>query len=132
MAGGLNGVDPQKVAVAGDSAGGNLATAYCLRRAHQDLPQPAMQVLFSPALNLSEFDSPSHQEFSIGHFLTREDIELYRDYYLLDGANPKNFEVSPLYAPRHLLKKLAPVYMATVGFDPCVMSAGLMPTCLTN
>lgn len=94
MSGLLKGVDIEKIAVGGDSAGGNIATAFCLRRASQNKPQLAMQVLFSPALNLSEFDSPSHQEFATGHFLSRADIEYYRDLYLTEEANPKNYEIS--------------------------------------
>ena len=107
------GHDPERIAVGGDSAGGNLAAALC-----QDLRgagvQPAFQLLFFPVTDLSR-KSASYTEFADGFFLTEKQMDWYRDHYFAghDVADPR---VSPLLAVD--LADLPPAYVATAGFDP--------------
>ncbi|WP_165164339.1 alpha/beta hydrolase [Corynebacterium qintianiae] len=118
MSGALEGVDSSRVAVAGDSAGASLATVACLRRADRDMPQPELQVLFVPCTNLDNFDTSSHNEFATGTYLTRKQMEWFRDLYTSDGDDLSSWDISPLRAPVQLLSKLAPAYISVAGFDP--------------
>jgi acetyl esterase len=109
------GADPNLVAVGGDSAGGNLAAVVaqqCLRR---NLPQPALQVLLYPGLDLVS-RRPSRDLFSEGFILSEDDIIWYRDHYTPDPTIRPDPIVSPLRADD--LSGLAPTYITTAGFDP--------------
>ncbi len=107
------GHDLRRIAVGGDSAGGNLATGLChmLRGA---AVQPAFQLLFFPVTDLSS-KSESYWEFSDGFFLTHQLMDWFADHYLgdTDRSNPL---VSPLLAED--LSGLPPAYVAVAGFDP--------------
>lgn len=107
------GHDPQRVAVGGDSAGGNLAAVLCqdLRTAAEI--RPAFQLLFFPCTDLST-KHRSYQEFREGFFLTEAQMDWYRDHYL--GDHPADDpRVSPLLAED--LTGLPPAYVAVSGFD---------------
>ncbi|WP_342319540.1 alpha/beta hydrolase [Corynebacterium mayonis] len=118
LGGGVGGVDKHRVAVAGDSAGATLSAVACLERAARNETQPAMQMLFVPATNLAEISTASHREFASGHYLTRKQLDWYYDHYLGTERNRREWRVSPLFAPRELLAKVAPAYIAVAGFDP--------------
>jgi len=107
--------DPDRVAVGGDSAGGNLAAAVSQVSRDTGGPDIAHQVLMYPVTNHS-FDTPSYEENAEGYFLTRADMEWFWDHYLatgLDGANPY---ASPLRARD--LRGLPPATVLTCEFDP--------------
>src|SRR5262249_622284 len=85
------GGDPNRVAVGGDSAGGNLATVSALMARDRGGPQLVFQLLFYPAISAAN-DTPSQKEFSEdGFVLSRADMEWFWNHYLngpADAANP--------------------------------------------
>jgi acetyl esterase len=109
------GVDPTLVAVGGDSAGGNLAAVVAQQCVRRNLPQPALQVLLYPSLDLVG-RRPSRDLFAEGFFLDEDDIIWYRDHYTPDPKIRPDPVVSPLRAED--LTGLPPTYLATAGFDP--------------
>ncbi len=110
------GADPSRIGVGGDSAGGNLAALVALRSREEGIPQPALQVLLYPVLDLSA-ETRSHTLFSDGFFVSKQDSDWFRDLYL-DGAGlaADDARVSPLKAAD--LSGLAPALVLTAGFDP--------------
>jgi acetyl esterase len=108
------GHDPHRMGVAGDSAGGNLATVLC-RDLREARVRPAFQLLFFPVTDLSRH-SDSYREFADGHFLTEHQMDWYTERYLADGADRTDPRVSPLLAED--LTGLPPAYVAVAGFDP--------------
>jgi acetyl esterase len=108
------GVDPARIAVAGDSAGGNLAAAVALLSREDERP-PAMQALAYPVTDVSA-RHPSRDRFAAGYLLTSGDMDSFEDHYLPAGVDRADPRVSVLRAPD--LAGLAPAYVATAGFDP--------------
>jgi len=108
------GADPGRVAVAGDSAGGNLAAVVARETAADERP-PAMQALIYPVCDLSE-KRPSYHLFKEGFFLTEQKMDWYRDHYLTDPLSAADPRVSLVLAPD--LSGLPPAYVAVAGFDP--------------
>lgn len=116
------GGDPERIAVGGTSAGGNLAAVTALRaRAtrrdpeREDPPNIARQFLLYPITDYA-FDTDSYAENGDGPLLTEEDMRWFWNRYLrseVDGANPY---ASPLAAPD--LTDLPPATVVTCGFDP--------------
>ena len=109
------GVDPARVAVAGDSAGGNLAAVVSQQTAAAGEPAPTCQVLIYPGLDFA-LDSPSHQEFRDGHIIPRDRIDWYREQYLPAGTDRLQPLASPLRAAD--LSGQPPALVITAGFDP--------------
>jgi acetyl esterase len=107
------GHDPARIAVAGDSAGGNLAAVLSQDLRTADEQRPAFQLLFFPVTDLST-KHPSYRRFSDGFFLTERQMDWYRTHYLADqdATDPR---VSPLLSPD--LAGLPPAYVAVSGFD---------------
>jgi acetyl esterase len=107
------GIDPARVAVGGDSSGGNLAAAVARRARDAGVPI-AFQLLVYPVTDHS-FDTASYDEFSEGYSLTREGMRWYWSQYLgdADGSDP---DASPLRAAN--LSGLAPAFVASAGLDP--------------
>ena len=110
-----HGIDPERVGLMGDSAGGNLTAAVALSLRDADVPAPRVQALIYPATEAS-LDRPSHQLFAEGFGLTRADMEWYRGMYLPDESTWELPTVSPLRAPS--VDGVAPAVVATAGFDP--------------
>jgi len=108
------GVDPDRIAVGGDSAGGNLAAGAAIAAARQDLPL-AFQMLVYPAVDATR-QTRSYDLFGRGYYLSREYMELSSDSYLPEEGDRKDPRASPLFET--LPKGLAPAYVATAGFDP--------------
>ena len=113
----ING-DPRRMAVAGDSAGGNLAAAVCLMSKESGGPSLKHQLLLYPALDLSSFDTDSHRRLATGTNLTRELIEWCCDYYVPDKGGRRHPHASPLLAED--LAGLPPAHIITAEFDPLV------------
>jgi acetyl esterase len=110
------GADPGRVAVGGDSAGGNLAALVSLRARNEGTPLPGLQLLFYPITNYSG-ETRSQTLFAEGFFLRKKDVEFCREQFLdgaqVDAADPR---VSPLLADD--LSGLPPALVLTAGFDP--------------
>jgi acetyl esterase len=109
------GVDPARIAVAGDSAGGNLATGVCLGARDGGGPQPAMQLLLYPATDVVG-EQVSRETFAEGFLLTRNDMKWFEDHYLPDGCEADDPRASMMRARD--VSNLPPAYVATAGFDP--------------
>lgn len=118
--------DPDRLAVAGSSAGGNLAAAVSLMaRDWNDTPDISYQFLGVPVLDLAfdsappvvDLDRPrSFEENAEGYGLTRDEMELNRDLYLHDTIDAHHPYASPLRARD--LSGLPPTLIITAGFDP--------------
>jgi len=107
--------DPARVAVGGDSAGGNLAAVVSQLTARDGGPRPAFQLLIYPVADLST-KHESYRLFREGFFLTEKQMDWYRGHYLSDESAARDPRASPLLAEP--LKNLPPAYVATSGFDP--------------
>jgi len=105
-------VDASRIAVGGDSAGGNLAAVAALELRKHDL---ACQLLIYPATDQRcEFDS--HSRNGEGYLLTKQGIEFFRAGYLPKRKDWTDWRASPLLAADH--RGVAPAYVLTAGFDP--------------
>ena len=107
------GGDPDRIAVAGDSAGGNLA-AVVAQQLRDTGPALAAQLLIYPGTDFVE-RYPSEQENAEGYFLTLEDMTWFAGHYV-DEADPADPRLSPLRAAD--LSGLPPAVVATAEFDP--------------
>ncbi|MEV4057632.1 alpha/beta hydrolase [Amycolatopsis sp. NPDC049688] len=108
------GIDPARLAVGGDSSGGNLAAVVAHAAARGELPRPAFSLLLTPATDALG-SSRSHQQFGSGFRLDRDEWAWYRDQYLRDPASYTDPRASVLYD--EALDGLPPTYVATCGFD---------------
>jgi acetyl esterase len=109
------GVDPSRIAVAGDSAGGNLAAAISLLSQDGNGPAPAMQALIYPVTD-AVGGQRSRDQFASGFLLTKADMDWFERHYLPPGADKTDPRVSMLRAGD--LSGLPPAYVTTAGFDP--------------
>ncbi|HEX6782513.1 MAG TPA: alpha/beta hydrolase [Solirubrobacterales bacterium] len=109
------GAEASRIAVGGDSAGGNLAAVVCLLAREEGVAPPAMQLLIYPVTETGD-ELPSRQTFREGFILTRRDMDYYEDRYLPPGADRGDPRVAVLQAAD--LGGLPPAYVATAGFDP--------------
>jgi acetyl esterase len=109
------GVDPGRLAVGGDSAGGNLAAVVAIAaRDAGDLPI-AYQLLIYPATDMRR-GHPSHTTNGSGYLLTTETISYYHDNYVAVPEHDLDWRASPLL--RDDLSQLPPTLLLTAGFDP--------------
>ncbi|CAN5363014.1 alpha/beta hydrolase [soil metagenome] len=107
------GIFGARVAVAGDSAGGNMAAVSALRARDRGEPLCA-QILLYPVTDLT-MRSESYQRNASGYMLTAETMRWFRDQYLGD-TDASDWRASPLHAER--LNDLAPALIVTCGLDP--------------
>jgi acetyl esterase/lipase len=108
------GADPARVAVSGDSAGGNIAAVIAQERKSAPT-HPALQLLIYPSVDMRG-PRRSHELFGDGFFLTSALIEWYSNHFLPEDADRTDIRRSPLLAPD--LSGVAPAIVITVGFDP--------------
>lgn len=109
------GADPARVAIGGDSAGGNL-TAVVAQLAHDRKGPPLrFQLLVYPATD-ARYDTPSYYENATGYFLEAEGMRWFYDHYLRDDADRSDPRASPLRAAH--LRGLPPALVITAEFDP--------------
>jgi acetyl esterase len=108
------GIDPARLAVAGDSAGGNLAAVVAQVVTGGGGPPLAAQLLVYPVTDLSR-KHRSYGLFREGFFLTEAEMDWYRGHYLPDDAAALDPRASPLLAPD--LGALPPAMVLTAGFD---------------
>src|SRR5262249_62139306 len=88
------GADPARVAVAGDSAGGNLSAVVSQLAASGGLPVPTCQALIYPAVDFS-LETDSHRELTDGHVIPRERIVWYTEQYLRSEAGTSDLRAPP-------------------------------------
>jgi acetyl esterase len=108
-------IDRDRLAVAGDSAGGNLAASVALKARQEGAPALAYQLLIYPATD-HDLDKPSALENAEGYLLQRESMRWFWNHYLADPAEGKDWRASPLQAPD--LTGLPPALVVTAEFDP--------------
>ena len=109
------GINPNRVSIGGDSAGGNLAASLCVKRKQEELSMPKAQLLIYPVTDLT-LKHPSIDEMAEGFFLTKDSMEYFRDNYLENRELIKDPLVSPLFAED--LSGHPPAVVVTAGFDP--------------
>ncbi len=109
------GVDSARIAVAGDSAGANIAAALCLMARDRHGPRIAHQVLIYPITDC-DFERPSYRENADGYFLCRRDMEWFWNHYTSSPEQRTDPYASPLRAAS--LAGLPPAYVLTAEFDP--------------
>jgi acetyl esterase len=108
-------VDRDRLAVAGDSAGGNLATVVSLLAAQSGDVKVRAQILLYPTVDLG-FAHESFKRVGTGFNLTAASMAWFRDLYLNGGHEVDDWRASPLRAKD--LASLPPTYVATAGCDP--------------
>lgn len=108
------GADASRVAVGGDSAGGNLAAVVAQHARDHGMQAPTAQLLVYPAVDAS-VPYPSKDLFAEGYFLTKKQMDWYWDTYSAGGSRTE-----PRLSPRCAsdLSGLAPAIVATAAFDP--------------
>jgi acetyl esterase len=108
------GIDPERIAVGGDSAGGSLA-AVVAQTLRSEPRRPALQVLVYPALDAT-LSQPSQKLFEAGYYLDGQTIRWFVRNYLGDLSLASDVRASPVLAPD--LTGVAPALILTGGFDP--------------
>jgi acetyl esterase len=107
------GINPDRIAVGGDSAGGNLAAIVSQQR-----PVPLVfQMLIYPATDMTA-SFPSHVENAAGPVLTQQAMEWFTNHYMPASADKKDPLASPHFAPDSLLKGAPPALIITAELDP--------------
>ena len=111
---GAFGIDATRIAVAGDSAGGNLATVLGLMGRDGRIPLPAAQLLFYPNTDARQ-TSESYRRFAEGYGLTAVTMAWFRDHYVRDRSDVTDWRVSPLLAAS--LQGVPPAFVALAECD---------------
>jgi acetyl esterase len=109
------GGDPSRLAIGGDSAGGNLAAVTALLARDRGGPDLAFQLLVYPATDMTG-SYPSVRQNGQGYLLTEDDMLWFREQYLPEDADLKDPIASPIYAPD--LSGLPPALVITAEYDP--------------
>jgi acetyl esterase len=110
------GIDSSRIAVGGDSVGGNMATVVALMAKERKEYQVDFQLLFYPVTD-SELDSSSYREFARGFYLTKAAMRWFWDAYAPDYTMRTQILVSPLRATTQELKGLPPALIITAEYD---------------
>jgi acetyl esterase/lipase len=111
------GADGERIAIAGNSVGGNMTAALTLMSKDRHGPKIAYQVLLIPATDAS-VDTASYHEFATGRFLPRAFMKYGWDLYAPDARTRNNPYVSPLRASKEQLTGLPPALVITAENDP--------------
>ncbi|MEU5795719.1 alpha/beta hydrolase [Streptomyces sp. NPDC047813] len=110
------GLDATRIAVAGDSVGGNMSAALTLMAKERGDVPLLQQVLFYPVTDAS-FDTPSYHEFAEGYFLRRDAMRWFWDQYTTDEKQRAEITASPLRATLEQLTGLPPALVVTGEAD---------------
>jgi acetyl esterase len=114
--GGETDLDPSRIAIAGDSVGGNMTAAVTLMAKQRSGPKITTQVLFYPVTDAS-FDTPSYHQFAEGYWLRRDAMEWFWDQYTTDEAQRNEITASPLRASTEQLEGLPKALVITDEAD---------------
>ena len=107
------GCRPDRIAVGGDSAGGNLAAVV----AQLGVVPLVFQLLIYPVTDLTRGHA-SYEENATGYFLTKNAMGWFIDHYLSGGGSPTDPRVSPIFAADHVIAATPPALVITAEFDP--------------
>ncbi|MFK3775575.1 alpha/beta hydrolase [Pseudomonas sp. NPDC089406] len=110
------GVDSSRLAVAGNSVGGNMAAVVALKAKEAGTPKLRFQLLLWPVTDAS-FETASYKQFAEGHFLTTGMMKWFWDSYTTDAGQRAQIYASPLRATPEQLKGLPPALVQTAEFD---------------
>jgi len=108
------GIDQGRIAIGGDSAGGNLTIGVILLCKRQNFSMPDFQVLIYPSVDLP-MRFPSVDEFASGYFLTKKGMKWFRSHYL--EIPEQAYDPELLFLEQNL-RGLPPAFVITAGFDP--------------
>lgn len=111
-------IDPARCAVAGDSAGGNLAAYLCQQMVRAKGPVPAFQLLLYPLLQFADIRSKKMTPQESGLFISANLFEFFRRHYLPDLASAMDPRMSPLFCQPEHLKRVPPAHVVVCGWDP--------------
>ncbi|MFF5635842.1 alpha/beta hydrolase [Streptomyces sp. NPDC012825] len=114
--GAVKGLDGTRIAVAGDSVGGNMSAALTLMAKERGGVPLLQQVLFYPVTDAS-FDTASYHQFAEGYFLRRDGMQWFWDQYTLDERQRAEITASPLRATTEQLTGLPPALVVTAEAD---------------
>jgi acetyl esterase len=109
------GAEAGRIAVGGDSAGGNLAAVCALLARNEGFPALAYQLLIYPC-TAPEPEAPSHRKFAEGYVLTRNTITWFYQHYMRSRSDVNDFRFGPLIADD--LSNLPPALVLVAGYDP--------------
>ena len=109
------GVDANRLAVGGDSAGGALAAIVAQMAKEKGAPKLAFQMLLFPVTQIGG-ETASLREFAEGYFLERATLDWFYDHYLPEDADKSDPRISPLL--RRISAGLPPAYVMLGGYDP--------------
>ncbi len=109
-------VDGKRLAVAGNSVGGNMAAVVALMAKDKGTPAIKFQVLLWPVTD-ANFDTGSYNQYAEGHFLTRNMMKWFWDNYTTDAKQRNEIYASPLRATTAQLKGLPPALVQTASAD---------------
>jgi acetyl esterase/lipase len=109
-------VDGKRLAVAGNSVGGNMAAVVALMAKEKGTPALRSQVLFWPVTN-ANFENASYDRFANGHFLTKDMMKWFWDAYTTSPKDRQDIHASPLLATQEQLAGLPPTLVETAEDD---------------
>lgn len=109
-------VDGKRLAVVGNSVGGNMAAVMCLMAKEKGTPNITFQLLLWPVTN-AKFDTDSYNKFEKGYFLTKNMMKWFWDNYTTDPKQREEIYASPLLATTEQLKGLPPALVQTAEND---------------
>jgi len=107
-------IDANRIAIGGESAGGNLATVAARKLRESVVPSLTLQLLIYPLVRTDD-DSPSMREFANDHFLTADVMAYFNEHYLKTADDHRHHDASPLLAD---LRGLPPAFVITAECDP--------------
>jgi acetyl esterase/lipase len=110
------GIDGSRLAVAGNSVGGNMAAVVAIKAKQTGTPKIKFQLLLWPVTNAS-FDNTSYETYGTGHYLTTEMMKWFWDNYTLDPRDRNEIYASPLRAEATELRGLPPALIQTAEKD---------------
>ena len=111
-----HGLDGSRIAISGDSVGGNLSIATTILAKQRGGPRIVAQALFYPVTN-ADFDSGSYHQFATGYFLQRKGMQWFWDQYTTDPDQRAQITASPLRASLDQLAGLPPALVITAEAD---------------
>ncbi|MDH0646512.1 alpha/beta hydrolase [Pseudomonas sp. GD03858] len=110
------GVDGSRLAVAGNSVGGNMAAVVAIKAKEAGTPKLRFQALLWPVTD-ANFNNASYNQFAEGHFLTRNMMQWFWNNYTTDPRQRDDIHASPLRASLEQLKGLPPALVQTAEMD---------------